>query len=295
MSDDPKPSSLLRTFMRWSILVALALILGLAALVAVRPEKLVFYPEPEIEHTPAELGLDFEEVEVRTEDGETLHGWYVPAPGGGPLADRRAVVLYSHGNAGNIGGRLYAIEGIVALGLPVLIFDYRGYGRSSGRPTVAGTRLDIAAMWSELRDQRGFAPEQIVLWGRSLGGAVAIDQAARADAHGERPAALIVESSFTSTLDMAKERYPWLPAKPLARRLDYPSRRLIATVDAPTLIAHSPTDEVVPYAHGQALHAAAGQPGPFVELSGGHNEGHLSKAGHREQLVSFLRAHLATR
>ncbi len=203
------------------------------------------------------------------------------------------MILYCHGNAGNIGDRVHLLPSLRSLGLAVLLFDYRGYGESSGRPTVAGTRLDIEAAWDYLIDERGYSPAQIVLWGRSLGGAVAIDQAARASEAGTPLRALIVESSFTSTLDIGAEHFPWLPVRWLGQKLDYPSRERIAVVAAPILIAHSPDDGLIPASHGDALLEAA-QSGAasktaFVQLDGGHNDGHLAQRQHLDAVVELLR------
>ncbi|HLT36202.1 MAG TPA: alpha/beta hydrolase, partial [Enhygromyxa sp.] len=276
---------------RVSSIVALTLALALATLLLVRPEALLFHPSPTLDSTPEALALSYQRVEIETADGETLVGWYLPADARGPLSD--GVILYCHGNAGNMGGRVHLLPGLRSLGLAVLMFDYRGYGESSGRPTVAGTRLDIQAVWAHLIEDRGHAPAQIVLWGRSLGGAVAIDQAARASEAGTPPRALIVESSFTSTLDIGAELYPWLPVRWLGRKLDYPSRELIARVRAPILIAHSPDDELIPASHGDALLDAArsgvASKTGFVRLDGGHNDGSLAQPRHLDAVLELLR------
>nr|WP_255216346.1 alpha/beta hydrolase [Pseudenhygromyxa sp. WMMC2535] len=276
------------------MVAAAALLALLVAVLFARPEALLFHPLPHVGTTPASIGWDFEAVELRTEDGETLAGWYLPADPQGALASQAIAVLYCHGNAGNIGGRMPALEGLRPLGVSVLIFDYRGYGESSGRPTVPGTRLDVDAAWRHLVEVRGFTPAQIVLWGRSLGGAIAIDQAARQSEAGAPPMAVVVESSFTSTLELGAELYPWLPVRSLGKGLEYPSREHIATVSAPVLIAHSPDDDLIPAAHGDALRAAA-EAGvaprvDFVSLTGGHNGGHLTQARYRDAVVDFLAA-----
>lgn len=285
MTEADRPS-LLRKVLRVSSIVTLTLIVAALALLLARPEALLFHPSPKLDSTPEAIGLDYERVEITTADGETLVGWYLPGTTDG-------VILYCHGNAGNIGGRTHLLPGLRRLGPAVLIFDYRGYGESSGRPTVAGTRLDIQAVWNHLVEQRGYSAEQIILWGRSLGGAVAIDQAARASEAGTPPRALIVESSFTSTLDIGAELYPWLPVRWLGRKLDYPSRELIGKVDAPILIAHSPDDDLIPASHGDALLEAAraglAREAVFVQLDGGHNDGHLAQPQHFATVLELLR------
>jgi fermentation-respiration switch protein FrsA (DUF1100 family) len=289
VTEQARPS-LLRKVLRVSTIVALTLLVAGVALLLARPEALLFHPTPSVESTPAAVGLAFERVEITTEDGETLVGWYVPAD---PSAAHKGVIVYCHGNAGNIGGRVSKLPEMRQLGLAVLMFDYRGYGESSGRPTVAGTRLDIEAVWNHLVQDRGYAPAQIVLWGRSLGGAIAIDQAARASEAGTPPRALIVESTFTSTLDIGDELYPWLPVRWLGRKLDYPSRELIAKVAAPILLAHSPDDDLIPASHGDALleaaRAGAAPKTAFVQLDGGHNQGHLAEPQHLPAVAELLR------
>lgn len=291
-ADAPKPS-LLRTFLRWAVIVSVGLVAAVVGLLLARPEALLFYPSPRLAATPDDIGWSYERVELETEDGETIVGWYLPAPAGGKLA-APWVVLYCHGNGGNIGDRVGMLAELRELGLAVLIFDYRGYGESSGRPTVAGTRLDVIAAWRYLVDVRGVDPGDIVIWGRSLGGAVAIDQAARLSEHGMAPRALIAESTFTSTVELGKELYPFLPVGWVGKRIDYPSRELIAKVDAPILLAHSAGDELIPAAHGQRLLETVQQAGvaprvEYVELDGGHNQGHLCERRYVDLVAAFLR------
>jgi len=213
--------------------------------------------------TPARLGLAFEELNLVTEDGVRLHAWLVPAPGA------RGTLLFAHGNAGNISHRLDSIEIFHQLGLDVLIFDYRGYGDSTGRPSELGTYRDIEAAWRELTERRGVAPGRIVVFGRSLGAAVAAWLATR-----ERPAGLILESAFTSLPDLAADIYPFLPARYLVR-FQYPSERYLTEARAPVLIVHSRDDEIVPFRHGQRLAQVAGA--ELLELRGTHNDGFLRR------------------
>jgi fermentation-respiration switch protein FrsA (DUF1100 family) len=170
-----------------SALVHLLAIFGLLAggLYLLQP-SMVFLPSPDIEETPSNWGLAYEDLWLRTGDGVRLHAWYLARPGA------RQVLLFFHGNAGNISHRRASLEIFHWLGLDVLILDYRGYGRSAGRPTEAGLYLDAAAAWDYLVKTRGVAPSDIVVFGRSLGGAVAARLAADA-----RPGALILESTFS--------------------------------------------------------------------------------------------------
>jgi fermentation-respiration switch protein FrsA (DUF1100 family) len=193
-------------------------------------------------------------------------------------------VLFFHGNAGNISHRLESLAIFNRLGLDVLMVDYRGYGQSSGRPTEAGTYRDARAAWDWLV-ARGVTPDRIVVFGRSLGGAVGAWLAARP---GVRPAGLIVESSFTSGADMARRLYPWLPAR-LITRLKYPVREYVAASRAPVLIIHSRDDEIIPFDMGRELFEAAPEPKTFFELRGDHNAGFwISRDRYVPALNSFL-------
>jgi len=266
------------------LLLLIFVYVGLTAVLFVFQPRLVFLPHiggRELAATPAEIGLDYREVWLDTEDGERLHAWWVPHP------DPLAVLHFSHGNAGNISHRLDSLRIFHALGLSVLMYDYRGYGQSSGRPTEPGLYLDAEAAWNWLLDDAGVEPERIVLFGRSLGGAVAAELAAR-----KTPGALILESTFTSVPDIAAEIYWWLPVRLLAR-LQFDAREAVARSDQPTLIVHSPDDEIVPFSHGQALLDSAPQPRALLELRGSHNTGFLlSEQSYREGLASFLGEHL---
>jgi pimeloyl-ACP methyl ester carboxylesterase len=234
-------------------------------------------PSRELTATPAALGLGYEQVEIKTSDGELLHGWFVPAPG------ERAVVLFFHGNAGNISHRLDTLRIFNSLDLSVLIFDYRGYGLSSGRPSEQGTYEDAQAAWRHLVDTRGVSPDRIILFGRSLGGAVATWLAAQ-----QPPGALIVESAFRSVPDLAAEIYWFLPVRSLAR-IEYPVERLVREVSAPVLIVHSRDDEIIPFSHAEALHAAAGARSQMLVLGGDHNTGFLrDEARYRARLDAFI-------
>lgn len=215
--------------------------------------------------TPAAIGADYESVTLTTKDGVELHGWFIPH------ASARATVLFFHGNAGNISHRLDFIAQLRDLGLAVLIDDYRGYGRSRGEPSETGTARDARAAWQYLTRERGLSPAEIVVFGRSLGAAVAAELA-----RGHRPAAVILASPFTSVPAAAQEAYPFLPARWLAR-IEYPTLRYVREISAPVLVIHSRKDEIIPFAHGRAVFEAAGEPKRFLPLaSGGHNEGFMA-------------------
>ncbi len=247
------------------MLSILAGYLFVIAVVYLLQGRLIYYPNVpgrELSATPADLRMEYEDVTLETSDGVSLHGWFVRG-----FSDR--ALLFFHGNAGNISHRLESIRQFRSLGLSVLIIDYRGYGQSGGRANERGLYLDGDAAWRHLVDTRGFAPSNIVVFGRSLGGSVAAMIASRYN-----PAGLIVESSFTSIRDIASEIYSWLPVRWMAR-YDHPTRDLVAEVNCPILVIHSRDDEIVPYRHGQAIFESAGSQRYFVSLFGSHNEAFL--------------------
>lgn len=233
-------------------------------------------PGRDIEATPDAIGLAFEDVTLETSDGINVHGWFVPG-------ESERVVLFFHGNAGNISHRLYSIKEWYELGLSVFIIDYRGYGQSEGKPTEQGLYRDGEAAWRFLTGKRGFAPGNIIVFGRSLGGSIASWIAAK-----EKPAALIVESSFTSVPDIGQQAYPWLPVRWLSR-FRHATRDNVQKSTSPVLVVHSRDDEIIPFRHGEAIFDAANEPKRFLEIRGGHNDGHATSATlYRDGLLDFL-------
>ena len=253
---------------------------GIALYLYFSQSRLLYYPElpsRTMEATPAAFGLSFENVQLHAADGTRLHAWFVPATAS------RGTLLFSHGNAGNIGHRLDSIRQFHSLGLDVLIYDYRGFGESEGKPTEAGTYLDVKAAWDYLLVERRITPQQIVIFGRSLGAAVAAELASQHPSAG-----VILESAFTSVPDMAASIYPWLPVR-LLSRYQYNNLEKIARITSPLLLVHSRGDEIVPYDQGERLFAQANEPKQFLELSGGHNDGnHVSHDIYMETLQRFL-------
>lgn len=224
--------------------------------------RMLYLPEipgRNLDATPHAIGLEYEDVWIETDDGVAIHGWFVPAPG-------NDVLLFFHGNAGNISHRLGSIQQFHGLGQSVFIIDYRGYGQSGGKPKEPGMYLDADAAWRYLTNTRGVRSSDIVVFGRSLGASVAAKLASR-----HRPRALIIESSFTSVPDIAQELYPWLPARWLTR-LRHATRDYVRDVNCPVLVVHSRDDDIIPYHHGQAIFDAAREPRAFLEIRGTHND-----------------------
>lgn len=227
--------------------------------------RLIYFPIRDLGATPADIGLAYEEVRIAAADGVGIHGWLVPA-----ARPDAPVVLFCHGNAGNISHRLEWLSILHELGLGVLMFDYRGYGRSGGAPDEAGTYADAAAAWAYLTRERAVPADRIIIFGESLGGAVAAHLAMSS-----RPAALVLSSTFTSVPDLAARHYWYLPVRLLAR-FEYRTIEYVAHVDAPLLVMHSRDDEIVPFDHGRRIYERAGSRRQFIELSGDHNGGFLA-------------------
>ncbi len=244
-------------------IILLLFYLVILVVIYFKQDGMFYFPEKEIWQTPRDINLEYTEINFRTKDGINISGWYIPA------YKEKGVLLFCHGNAGNISHRLDSIKIFNSLNLSVLIFDYRGYGRSNGKPSESGTYLDAEAAWDYLVDVKQKSPEKIILFGRSLGGAVAAEIALR-----ENPAGLIIESSFTSVPDIGKKFYPWFPVK-LISKFRYSTIDKIGLIKCPKLIIHSPEDEIIPFKHGKYLYEKASPPKEFLEIKGGHNEGFL--------------------
>ena len=244
------------------LVIAYALLVAVVFLMQGRMLYLPNMPGRELEMTPADAGMDYQDVSFEAADGVALHGWFVPG------ASER-VVLFFHGNAGNISHRLDSIRHFRNLGLSVFIIDYRGYGQSAGRTTESGIYRDADAAWRYLIETHGVRGSDIVLFGRSLGGSVASRLAAT-----KRPLGLIVESSFTSVPDVAQELYPWLPVRWLSH-LRHATREHVKDAQCPVLVVHSRDDEIIPFHHGEAIFQAAPEPRTILELRGSHNEAFL--------------------
>jgi fermentation-respiration switch protein FrsA (DUF1100 family) len=262
------------------VLVGLGIYVGIAALLFFFQSNFIYFPSRLHVSVPDDAGLPYEEVTFEAADLTKLSGWFISAP------KSEGVVLFCHGNGGNISHRLESLRIFYTIGLSTFIFDYRGYGDSQGKTTEQGTYQDAEAAWLYLTKERQFHPSDIILFGRSLGGAVAAWLSAK-----QKPRALIVESTFTSVPDLAAELYPYFPAR-LLSRFNYNTIDYLQQVKCAVLVVHSPDDDIVPYSHGVKLFESAKEPKEFLEITGSHNDGFLISGSQYENGVgTFLTEH----
>ncbi len=239
----------------------------------------VYHPSRLLQATGAELGRPYEDVYFRSSDGVELNGWFYPATAN--TGRSSIVVLVCHGNGGNISYRLDLYSALLTAGVNVFAFDYRGYGRSAGRPSEEGTYQDAQAGWRWLRD-KGFAGEAIIAYGESLGGGVVSELALR-----EKVGGLVLQSTFTCLPDIGAELFPWLPVRRLAR-IKYETCTRLPRIKAPVLIMHSRQDELIPFEHGERNLTLANEPKLFCEIRGGHANPLEDQAKFLEGIEKFL-------
>jgi len=239
----------------------------------------VFWPTRDILWTPDIGGYDYENVFITTRDGVKINGWYINCD------NSRGTVLYFHGNGGNISYGSDTIRIFNSLGMSVFTIDYRGYGESEGSPSIKGVNRDALAAWNWLISEKVIPSDQILVFGRSLGGAVAVELMRTA-----RPEAAILESTFSALADVAG-----LYLSPIVNLLvggAWNSAKTASQIDIPTLCIHSPDDEIVPYELGRRLYEALAGEKYFFEIKGDHNYGFLlSGPGYKERLDNFLTEH----
>ena len=259
------------------VVLALGVYAAVCILLYVFQSRLVYVPDRKIVGSPAEIGLSYQDVELISADGVRLSGWWVPQK------ESRGVLLFCNGNSGNISHLLGRIATYRDLGLSILVFDYRGFGASGGKPTEEGTYLDVEAAWNYLVEEREIAPEKILVYGWSLGGPIAAWLAQR-----HSPAKLVLESTFTSLPDLAQQIYPLLPNRLLAR-FEYNTLDYLSRVRCPILVVHSREDRLIPFAHGQQLYQAFNGPRTILEIEGDHGDGFsLSEQHYKETLGAFI-------
>jgi uncharacterized protein len=270
--------------MSWTILgIAVLFYLGVLLLLRVSESRLIYFPGPVRTLLPpaSTLGLPVERFETTTQDGVRLAGWIIPAA----RPPESMWLLICHGNAGNLSefDRPVHYAGLRGLGLSLLVFDYRGYGESGGFPTESGLYHDADAAYRYLREQLGVPASRIVIFGHSLGSAVAVDLASRAPSAG-----LIVEGALTSATDRGAELYPYIPVRWIAASR-FSSLEKIGRVTVPKLFLHAQRDEVIPLAHGRRLYDAAPQPKTFIELRGGHGDAfEVDSVSYFQGIAAFL-------
>ena len=223
--------------------------------------NLLYFPDKKIRATPDAIGTPYENVFFHTKDSLRLNGWWVPGKG------KKPVILFCHGNGGNISYRLGTIKLYNRMGLSIFLFDYRGYGLSQGSPDEAGTYKDAEAAWRYLIDNKKVSQKEIIIHGRSLGGSIASWLAMK-----HQPALLIVESSFATLGEVAREHYgSFLPSLILSYR--YTTVDYVKQVRCPVLVIHSTDDEIIPYSHGLRIFRYIPGHKSFLTLSGSHNNG----------------------
>ncbi len=221
--------------------------------------RYVYYPTSDIVATPSEVGLYYEDLMLEAADGIKISAWYIP------VGDPEATVLFFHGNGGNISHRIEFIELFYSLGISTLIIDYRGYGKSMGLPSEEGTYLDSEAAWDFLVREMDIDPETIIVYGRSLGGPIAARLAGK-----KNPAALVLDSTFTTLGDAGTRLYPYLPVRKFLK-FKYDTAGYLKGVDCPVLVIHSIEDGYIPFSHGQKLFEAARGKKELVKTGGDHN------------------------
>lgn len=240
---------------------------------------MIFFPLKQIHSTPNDWGLSFEPTKLKLKDKTMVSAWYIPHP------EARKTVLFFHGNGGNMSHRVSSVSVFHQLKLNVLIIDYPGYGESEGLPTETGLYQSADAAWQYLMTAKKFKAENIIIFGRSLGGAVAVDLAARVN-----PAAVILESTFTSASDMAEIIFPLL-SRFLYLRYSFDSESKIKNITSPLLVIHSPDDEMIPFTLGKKLFTHANANKQFLQITGGHNDGFIkSMSSYENALNDFIKA-----
>lgn len=240
-------------------------------------EHLIFFPSKNISFTPADVGLDAQDVWMKSANGNLIHGWFLEQ-------DPQAItILFSHGNAGNISDRVSTMQAFARMGFNVLLYDYQGYGLSYGTPSKRNILDDGIAAWEFLVQERGVLPDFILPVGRSLGGSVAAYIAVNKQSKG-----LVLEETFTSIVDVAAHYYPIFPVRSLARdKLN--TKEWLKDFGGVLLVAHSPTDEVIPYRMGRKLYETFHGEVFWLELQGRHSGGFAATGeAYKEAYLHFV-------
>ena len=253
------------------------ILLSFNTLLYIKQPGMVFYPIKEIEVTPKDWGLRYDAVDIKLSDERKITGWFLPHP------EAEKTVLFFHGNGGNISHRGDSLYIFHKLKLNILIIDYPGYGGSEGEPSEKGLYQSATAAWQYLVSDKKINPENIIIFGRSLGGAVAVDLASRVKAGG-----VVLESTFSSVRDVVDIAFPIL-SDFIYLRYSFNSFHKIKKVAAPVLVVHSPDDRVIPFVTGQKLFSAVKSEKKFLQIEGGHNDGFMqSIKPYMRTLRSFI-------
>lgn len=263
------------------IMVAAVVYLFSAVYKFVTQSYFVYKPERQIVNTPFNIRLYFEEIIFETSDGVNLSGWFVP------VRNHKGVILVLHGKSGNISTRLTFLNYFSRkLGLSAFIIDYRGYGKSEGSPDEKGTYLDAEAAWKYLTVVRKIKPQDIIIFGRSLGGPIAARLAVKVNAR-----ALILESTFTTIKDIVTQLYPYLPIRRFFK-FEYSTIDYLKKVDSPVLIIHSSEDDYIPFSHAMKLYSAANRSRQLLKIKGLHHDNYIkSEEIYISGIKSFLSRH----
>lgn len=280
--NSPTPRGLPRRVLRWLVLASIAYV-SVCVLFGLFQRRLIYYPSrAAYEATPAERGLPFEDLTLTTHDGVDIAAWYMPH------SQAKGTVLFLHGNAGNMAGRIDDAQILHRMGVNVLMIDYRGFGRSKGRPDEQGTYEDAETGWRYLVETLGQSPDAIVIFGRSLGGAIAIELASR-----QTPAGLVVESTFTNIVDVGRRLFPLLPVRWIVS-YKYDSIQKVPSITCPKLHFHGTDDSLITFENGRTLFDAAAEPKQFIETPGGHGEaGFTYSSEYSGQLRTFIESVLS--
>ena len=282
----------------WRILrIILLSYVGLIVIIMIFEEKLIFFPAKwpngrwHLLDQPVSgnsgLKYSISEEWFTASDGVKLHGWYGSVSPPGENASNydlsNMIVLWCHGNAGNITDRYEQLISMMEMSVNIFIFDYRGYGMSEGRPDENGMYMDVSAAWNLLQDRYHYKPDSIIIYGVSLGGVGAVDLAAA-----QNSAGLIIQSSFTSIRDMASLQMPFIPHFLIRTQMDSLSK--IPRIKCPKLFIHGTADETVPFEQGRLLYESAEEPKEFVEVEhAAHNDLIVFKGSESYQKIeSFI-------
>jgi len=260
--------------------ITLGVLVGATLFLVFSEKRLIYYPATEVDVTPKALGLPFEEVAIDVEPGVKIHGWFIKAA----KEPSVATVLFSHGNAGNIADRLDRVLRWRELGADFLLYDYRGYGKSTGSPDEEGTYRDGRAAYDYLVRDRHIDPARLILMGESLGCAVSIQLAIERKAAG-----LAIEAPFASIAQMANAIYPFLPLGSFIRTR-YENVKKVPQLKMPLLVVQGTKDEVIPVAQGKMVFDAAPQPKQYLAIEGAHHNDVyvVGGPGYRRVLLEFI-------